>query len=262
MAPRAPAERRVVLLGASNLSQGLATVLATARRQWGRPLDVLTADGRGRSYGMPSRLLGRGLSGIADCGLWNELEARPRLPTAALLTDVGNDVMYGASAEQILEWVRICLDRLSRHDDVRLVITGLPIARVEKLSPEQFLVLRSVLFPRNRDDFASVLRRAQVVDEGLRGLALRYGAAFVAAPVEWYGADPIHIRRPLRPAVWSTVLSSWSASATVDRAVRVSIWNSIRAQLWAPAERELFGATRRRRQPLVEYADGTRLSFY
>jgi hypothetical protein len=254
--------RRVVLLGASNLSQGMATILATTRRVWNGPLDVLAADGRGRSYGMDSRLLGRGLSGITECGLWPVLEAAPRLPTAALLTDVGNDVMYGATADQILEWVRICLDRLTRHEAIRLVMTGLPVARAEQLSPEQFLVFRTILFPRNRDDFASVLRRAQVVDAGLRELAARYGAAFVEAPAAWYGADPIHIRRELRPAVWNQILSLWNeASATAD-ARRVSIWNSIRAQLWAPQERTVFGVTRRRRQPTFEYADGTRLSFY
>jgi hypothetical protein len=262
MVQHSSAVRRVVLLGASNLSQGLATVLATTRRYSRGPLDILTADGRGRSYGMPSRLLGRGLSGITDCGLWSALEERPRLPTSGLVTDVGNDVMYGATADQILEWVGVCLERLSRHDDVRLVVTGLPISRVEKLSPEQFLVLRSILFPRNRDDFATVLRTSQVVDEGLRELAARYGAAFVSAPVEWYGADPIHIRRSLRPTVWNQVLSLWNEPSTVGEAVRVSIWNSIRAQLWAPAEREVFGMTRRRRQPAVEYSDGTRLSFY
>ena len=262
MVEKPPAARRVVLLGASNLSQGLATILATTRRVWNRPLDILTADGRGRSYGMPSRLLGRGLSGITECGLWSALDESPRLPTAALVTDVGNDVMYGATADQILEWVRVCLDRLSRSDDVRLVVTGLPIARVEKLSPEQYLVLRSILFPRNRDDFASVVRRSQVVDAGLRELAARYGAAFVAAPVEWYGADPIHIRRRLRPTVWNQVLSLWNEPSTVGDAVRVSIWNSIRAQFWAPAERHVFSVVRRRRQPAIEYADGTRLSFY
>jgi len=257
-----PAARRVVLLGASNLSQGLATILATTRRVWNGPLDVLTADGRGRSYGMDSRLLGRGLSGIAQCGLWPVLESAPRLPTAALVTDVGNDVMYGAAADQILEWVRICLERLAVHDDVRVVMTGLPIARVEKLSSQQFLVLRSILFPRNRDDFASVLRRAQVVDAGLRDLAERYGAALVEAPAEWYGADPIHIRRSLRPTVWNQILSLWNESSAPGDAVRVSIWNSIGAQLWSPAERRLLGITRRRRQPAIEYDDGTRLSFY
>jgi hypothetical protein len=257
-----PAARRVVLLGASNLSQGLATVLATTRRLWNSPLDILVADGRGRSYGMPSRLLGRGLSGITECGLWRELEASRRLPTAGLVTDVGNDVMYGAAADEILGWVRLCLDRLSRHDDVRLVVTGLPIARAERLSPQQFLAFRTVLFPRNRDDFASVLRRAQVVDTGLRELAARYGAAFVAAPIEWYGVDPIHIRRSLRPTVWNQVLALWNESSTPEEPVGVSIWNSMRAQLWAPAERRVFGMTQRRRQPLVEYADGTRLSFY
>lgn len=40
----AQAARRVILLGASNVTLGLSTVMATARQAWGQPLDIsLTA---------------------------------------------------------------------------------------------------------------------------------------------------------------------------------------------------------------------------
>jgi len=82
--------RRVVLLGASNLTRGISTAVETARLQWGRPLDVMAALGHGRSYGLASRLLCRTLPSIVECGLWPALAARPPAPTAALVTDVGN----------------------------------------------------------------------------------------------------------------------------------------------------------------------------
>ncbi|HEX3727596.1 MAG TPA: hypothetical protein VHV08_15185, partial [Pirellulales bacterium] len=59
--PTAPAmvPRRVILLGASNLTKGVALVLETAFGAWGRPLEVLMALGHGRSYGRQTSLLGR-----------------------------------------------------------------------------------------------------------------------------------------------------------------------------------------------------------
>ena len=43
--------RRVVALGASNLTRGLHTVVSTARTEWGPDVEVLGALGHGRSYG-------------------------------------------------------------------------------------------------------------------------------------------------------------------------------------------------------------------
>ncbi|HEY5315121.1 MAG TPA: hypothetical protein VIK18_21495, partial [Pirellulales bacterium] len=53
--------RRLVLLGASNLTRGLAPVLQTAAQLWDEPLDILAAAGHGRSYGATSRVLVRSL---------------------------------------------------------------------------------------------------------------------------------------------------------------------------------------------------------
>src|SRR5262245_2033911 len=81
---------RIVLLGASNLTRGISTVIETAGSILGRPLEVLAAFGHGRSYGMSSSVLGRSLPGIVDCGIWQSLAARPPVSTSALITDIGN----------------------------------------------------------------------------------------------------------------------------------------------------------------------------
>jgi hypothetical protein len=73
---------------------------------------VLAALGLGRSYGARSRVLLRGLPGILQSGLWRQLESLPPAPTRALVTDVGNDILYGSSPEQILEWVEESVARL------------------------------------------------------------------------------------------------------------------------------------------------------
>ena len=108
----APPQARVVLLGASNLTRGISIVVETARLVLGAPLEVFVAMGHGRSYGKPSRILGRTLPGIVECDLWAALKERPALPTFALVTDIGNDVAYGYETGAIASWVEACLDRL------------------------------------------------------------------------------------------------------------------------------------------------------
>src|SRR5688572_31021942 len=118
MVEREPA-LRAILLGASNLKISLPPLLAGLRRRAGGPVEAFIACGHGRSYGAWSRFLFvRRLPGIAGCGLWPALEASPPLRNVrrvALLTDAGNDLVYGASPEEIAGWIGTCLDRLARH---------------------------------------------------------------------------------------------------------------------------------------------------
>ncbi len=92
---------RAVLLGASNLTRGISTVVETAQIVCQRPLEILAAAGLGRSYGIDSRVLGRTLPGIVHCGLWNTLSQKRPIPTYALITDIGNDILYSVEVSQI-----------------------------------------------------------------------------------------------------------------------------------------------------------------
>src|SRR2546423_15371382 len=101
--------RRVILLGASNLTRSFPTVVATVRQTWYEPVEIMAAMGHGRSYGQDSSVLGRKISGIFPCALWRDLQNRPPLPTAALVTDIGNGILYGISTDRLLDWVERCL---------------------------------------------------------------------------------------------------------------------------------------------------------
>ena len=196
---------RIVALGASNLTRGLRTVVAAARETWGRDVEVIAALGHGRSYGGESRFLGRTLPGILDCGLWRELARRPPAPTRALLTDVGNDVAYGHGAERTLAWVEECLDRLAPlTSDVTL--TDLPLASLRRLSRAKYLAFRTVLVPSCRLPLHRVLEDAERVSDGLVAIAARRSLRLVRVRPEWYGFDPIHIRRRRWRTAWREIL--------------------------------------------------------
>ncbi|HEY3569672.1 MAG TPA: hypothetical protein VGP73_17195 [Thermoanaerobaculia bacterium] len=251
MVDREPA-LRAVLLGASNLKISLPLVLDLVRRRAGGPVEALAACGHGRSWGAWSRFLYvRHLPGITQCGLWEELRGRPPLPTLALLTDVGNDLVYGASVEEIAGWVETCLDRLGPGTEI--VMTLLPLARLERLSGLQVRLAASVLFPGRPAPWPALLDRARELDERLRRIGGERGARLVEPAAGWYGLDPIHLRRRARREVWAHVLPT--PSGPVPPAGR-------RLPLLGAAESRLFGATLRRTQPALRLPDGSAVSLF
>ena len=252
--------RRVVVLGASNVMRSLGHVVDEARAAWGFPLDLLVATGYGRSYGMQSRVLGRALPGLLDCGLWEALRSKPPAPTAALLTDVGNDILYGAPVDRIVEWVETCLDRLQPQVE-RLVLTQLPLTGIDTLGPARFQLVRTLLFPSSSVTLEGARAAAHEVNERITAAAERFGATVVSPEPDWYGLDPVHVRRGRRRDAWRTILGHWTDENEfpVDR---LSALHRLRLRALLPEQRRFLGIEQRRTQPATTLTDGSRLSLY
>lgn len=227
---------RVVALGASNLTRGFQTVISTARSVWGPDVEVLAALGHGRSYGAPSLFGFRTLPGILKSGLWAELERRPRIVTRALVTDVGNDILYGFSVERTLGWVEETLARL-RAITNDIVLTDLPLASVQRLSNLKFLAFRTVLVPFCRLSLTQALNRAELVNEGLTRLSAAYGAKLFQLDPAWYGFDPIHVRPSRWRSAWRQILGAQSEMETSGG----SAIESVKLYFMRPERRWLFG---------------------
>jgi hypothetical protein len=249
----------VVVLGASNLTRGLQAVVATARGRWGRDVEILAALGLGRSYGMPSRVLVRTLPGILHSGLWTELKRRPPVPTRAIVTDVGNDILYGASPGQILAWVDECLSRLSEHT-ADITVAGLPVHSLQRLSTAKFLFFRSILFPRCRLSQPQVLEAVQEVAEGLARLAEARRLRFVPLEPEWYGFDPIHFRLGRWYSAWQQILAG-EAAAPGPRE-RVALLETAHLYSLFPEEQWLLGLPQRKPQTGRPLKHGGRIWLY
>ncbi|MFZ5863292.1 MAG: hypothetical protein ACOYXR_10695 [Nitrospirota bacterium] len=248
---------RVVALGASNLTRGFHHVVATARALWGPEVRVLAALGHGRSYGADSSFLVRTLPAILASGLWRELESRPRVPTRGLVTDVGNDILYGYSADQTLDWVREAVERLQRVTG-DIVLTDLPIESVRRLSRVKFLALRSMLFPSCRLSLTEVVDSAERVNAGLTALAGTHGVALRRLNPAWYGFDPIHIR----PSCWRTAWQEILDGPSGVRPDHGSWRETVRLYLMPPHRRWLFGVEQLTPQPGIRLPSGIRVQLY
>jgi len=227
---------RVVALGASNLTRGFQTVVATARAEWGRDVELIAALGHGRSFGSESRVIARTIPGILQSGVWDHLERLPPAPTRAIISDVGNDILYGFSHTQILAWVEEVVDRLASFSD-DIVLAGLPRVGAGDISNAKFLFFRSILFPRCRLSFAEVAGTAQRVNEGVATLAAARGLRFVPLKEAWYGVDPIHIRPSKWREAWQEIVCGDSRPALG----RLSRSEALRLYLMRPQRQRVFG---------------------
>jgi hypothetical protein len=245
-----PNPARIVALGASNLIRGFPTVVATARAAWGRDIEVLAALGHGRSYGGRSTILIRTLPGILQCGLWAKLDDMPAAATRALVTDVGNDLMFGHSPLTILGWVEECIDRLQKHTG-DIVLTDLPMASIRTIPPWKYLLFRTMFFPWSRLKLRSVLDNAELLQDGLLTLAERRGVRIFFLRPEWYGFDPIHIRPWLWREAWGEILLGDRESFA--RASRAEAW---RLRLHPPERLWWLGIERVRKTSGLQLKSG------
>ena len=248
---------RVVALGASNLTRGFQTVVSSARSAWGADVEVLAALGHGRSYGAPSRFVFRTLPGILKSGLWTELERRPPLATRGLVTDVGNDILYGFSVERTLAWVEEVLVRLGRVTN-DIVLTNLPLASIHRLSNLKFLAFRSALVPSCRLSLSQVIDRSECLNEGLEKLSATHDTKLVRLDPAWYGFDPIHVRPSLWRPAWQQILGVQPPA----KSNRGPMIESLKLYFLRPERRWMFGVEQFTEQSGVELQSGGRVWLY
>ena len=207
----------VVLCGASNLIRGFPWVLESARAAVApRRPRFLVAAGVGRAYAVPSRVLWRVRSAIPDSGIWAALDReRVRAPTApvyALVTDIGNDLAYGAPAPQIANAVRTCLDRLAAAG-ARSLLTRVPLRSIARLSSARFRLLGSLLFPRHHLSRGALLDEAQTLNALLENLCAATGCPSCELAPEQFGWDRIHLGWSARRHAWSDLFRGWGSQS-------------------------------------------------
>ena len=260
MPPQTPS-RRVVLLGASNLTRSFPTVVATVRQTWAEPVEIMVAMGHGRSYGQETLVLGKNISGIFPCALWQDLQSRQPLPTAALVTDIGNDILYGVSSDLLLNWVERCLDRLSEAG-AATIVTQMPSESIERLGERRFQFFRRMFFPRSKLTLAEARLLVREINERLIAIGEKRKIPVISASGEWYGFDPIHVKWNMKRHAWPALLATWRAIDEPFSFTPPSLWMGAYLAGLEPCEYSQFGFRRHVAQPNGHLNDGTTISIY
>jgi hypothetical protein len=233
----------VLLFGASNLTLGWRQLVSQLQQNLPGSLNLHICAGMGRSYIKPTRFTFRSLPSIADCGLWNQLP-QSLTPAKVLITDVGNDIVYGFQPAQIVAAVENCIRRIRTwQPQAHIAMTLPPLAALNQLSKLRFQITRSMLFPGCKLQLPQALQLAEELATLLQQLGTSCGIPLLSPPSDWYGFDPIHLRKSFRTVAFGRMFAAWDThnpnkhtNCTSDPPSPISSPPAPR-----PAERRVFG---------------------
>ena len=262
----------VVALGASNLSRGLSRLLNASRCCSSSAVDLVVAAGHGRSYGANSRIWNRRLPSILESGLWRSLERILRKEVSknrqrlAVITDIGNDLLYGFSTEQLAIWIEEVIHRLHQQQ-FDIVITKLPIESIQSVGPFRFQFLKTFFVPGCQQSLEEIKEQSRQVNDDIDRIAKKYQVSVVEQPGSWYGLDAIHVRRSCLEDFWHRVFECWPVherdASKHPETSRWSTWQEWSRLGAASAEvRSLAGVMLFTPQPAFQLADTTRVFLY
>jgi hypothetical protein len=251
--------RVVVVLGASNVSRGLARLAAAVRARAGSPVDLFVAAGHGRAYGVSSRVGLRRLPSILASGLWRALDRERAAQPLAVITDVGNELLYGLGVAAVAGGVREASRRLAGRG-ATLAITGLPLAGIARVGGVRYRLLRSLYVPGCPLSLGEIKAAAHWLDDELRAIAADMGAAFLEQAGDWYGLDALHVKRSRLDDLWGEVGDAWGLPRAAGRP-RASLreWAALGSR--AAEVRSVARVMRFTRQPVIE-RHGVRVWMY
>lgn len=196
----------LILLGASNLSRGC---FAFARHMkvclYPRKVEVLIASGPGRAYCASGGLLNVTYPPIQSSEIFEVARSKSQSGSQviALVTDIGNDIMYGVSTEKILEAVRQVFTRLQSMN-AEIFFTTLPVAFEKGDHPVWFYILRALLFPRSTVAYDEAVAGIIEINQFLKNYVGEHRLLIPDAD-RYLGHDEIHYGWLQAHKAWSHV---------------------------------------------------------
>lgn len=211
----AEAPHLCVLLGASNLARGYGALSHYLTRNLApQPVRILAAMGPGRGYGCQGGMLNISYPPIVDSPLFQRArkQAESGSRVVALVTDIGNDLLYGMEPDRLIATVEDVFQRLLDLN-ARIFVTSLPVFFEQEVSPMVYYSIRTLLYPKSsvsQENAVSGVRRINLYLKESKDPRVH-----VVPPLDEYlGWDHVHYSLLRSTEVWNrvggTLLSGWN----------------------------------------------------
>ena len=196
----------LVFLGASNLGRGftaLSNCLVKALSP--HPVEIINAFGPGRGYCAKGGFLFVKYPPVwgEDIRLFIREKARDCSRILVLVTDIGNDIMYGVPAEDVIR----CLENIFREFknlNAHLLVSAIHVDLEKDLNETYFRILRTFFYPRSHVKFATAAASVKQINRFLENS--RNGHIHLLKGMKEYaGADKIHYSLSKSHKGWSRV---------------------------------------------------------
>ena len=197
-----------LLMGASNLARGYSMLthhLSECLEK--NKTEFLNALGPGRGFCARGGIFNITYSPIQDSQVIQSAEKKSKeaLHTVVLFTDIGNDLMYGVSADTLIASLDIMIDQILKWD-ADILVTSIHVNLKKDISPKIFLVLRFLLYPSSKVNYEdmdlSILKINNYLEKKVRKNEKMH---LITGLEAFVGLDKIHFSLLKTHAAWSAV---------------------------------------------------------
>ncbi|MDC1152609.1 hypothetical protein OAT06_01265 [Nitrospinaceae bacterium] len=197
-----------LLMGASNLARGYSMLthhLSECLEK--NKTEFLNALGPGRGFCARGGIFNITYSPIQDCRIIESAEKKSKkaLHTVVLITDIGNDLMYGVSADTLIASLDIMIDEILKWD-ADIFLTSIHVNLKKDISPTIFLVLRILLYRSSKVNYEEMGLSILQINDYLADKVSKNERMHLITGLEAFaGLDKIHYSLLKTHAAWSAV---------------------------------------------------------
>lgn len=205
--PFSKAKILFLLLGASNLARGYSLLNRHISKCLGDSnTEFLNALGPGRGFCARGGMFNFTYPPIQDCRILEAAEKKTNDARAVLITDIGNDLMYGISADTLIE----CLDSLIERMllwNAEIFLASIHVNMKKDVSPATFFILRFIFYPGSKVTYEETDSFITKVNSYLEEKARKNEKVHLITGMESYaGLDKIHYSMLKTHLAWSQVI--------------------------------------------------------
>ncbi len=209
-----------------------------------RPVEVMIATGPGRGYCVPGGLLTVVYPPIQSSRIFEA--AREKFASGyrviALVTDIGNDIMYGVSPEVLIETVQQVFTRLHSMN-AEIFYTTLPEKFEKGISPAWFYILRTLLVPGSRVPYEKAIAGITEVNRFLKEFAQK-SCHRIPGLDRYLGFDEIHYGWFSAQKAWTHVAGAMLEVMGLSASKKITFPEMLKsywADLWKLAVSDITG---------------------
>ena len=198
-----------IFLGASNLSRSFYGLKRCITRcLFPRPVSFIHALGPGRGYISQGGILNITYPPILQCDILKAAYKQRKInhKVVALITDIGNDIMYGVSVEEIIGGLQSLFDTLTELE-ASIFVTSIPVDLKKDIGGFYFRILRRVFFPNSPVEHYQASKAIEVINNFITQ-SLNKNIIAINEMKQFCGIDKIHYSLFKSRSAWSHIASN------------------------------------------------------
>ena len=206
-----------IFLGASNLARSFHGLKDCIERCiFPRPASFFHAMGPGRGYLSRGGILNAVYSPILKCGILEAVRNKrvKDQPVIALITDIGNDIMYGVSSEKIINGLQYLVNALGEFK-TNIFITSIPVDLENDISELRFHIIRQIFFPRSPIKYSQASNNITVINKFILQSSNKK-VTVINDMNQFCGIDKIHYSILKSQSAWSHIAKKLTSSLNTN----------------------------------------------